>query len=434
MRDGSSSDISELSSAAAQRRTVIAATIGNVLEIYDFIIFAIFAVPISKAFFPAGDDYAALMATFMTFAAGFIVRPLGALVLGRYADRVGRKKALSFTLILMAFGTLVPAVCPSYESIGVAAPVILVLGRLIQGFSAGGEIGSNVAMLIENASSSNRALFSSFQQVAQGGGVLLGGIVGLGITYYAGEQGILTDYWRIAFSVGLLIGPVGWYIRRALPETPEFVQSAAKGHNYESFLAGLKANGGRILTGIAIMVFWTVASQVSNYFTTYAVRELKMPLFAIYAGQIAGGSTLVIVCPLAGYLADRIGHFKPMVWGAALAGALAYPLFWVLASHPSLAVLVAVQTIISIFLGFYAACAPLALSNIFPTHYRATGVGTSYALGVSIFGGLTPMIVTSLIHMSGDKLIIGFYLSAAALISLALTAILARRKPTLAAY
>ncbi|WP_025097597.1 MFS transporter [Burkholderia sp. A1] len=430
MTDSMLSESSEAPGTITQRRTIVAATIGNVLEIYDFLAFAIFAVPISKAFFPAGDEYVALVLTFMTFAAGFIIRPLGAFILGRYADRSGRKQALSLTLMMMAIGTLVPAICPTYQAIGLAAPIILVLGRLIQGFSAGGEIGSNVAMLIENASSSNRALFSSFQQVAQGGGALVAGLIGLSLTQYFGEQRLLADYWRIAFLGGLLIGPVGWYIRRAIPETPEFERAAAAGRRTtSSFFAGFQANFGRILTGVAIMVFWTVSAQVSNYFTTYAVRELHLPLVATYVGQIASGLTLIVVCPMVGALADRVGPFKPMTWGAALAGLFAYPLFWILASHPGLPMLVAAQSIISLFLGLYAACAPLVLSDIFPTHYRATGVGTSYALGVSIFGGLTPLIVTSLIHASGDKLIIGLYLAAAALLSLGLIAVLARRKP-----
>ncbi|WDZ96738.1 MFS transporter [Herbaspirillum sp. WKF16] len=408
-----------------QRRAVIAATIGNVLEIYDFIIFGIFAVAISRTFFPSGDEYAALMFTFMTFAAGFVVRPIGALVLGQYADKVGRKKALSFTLLLMALGTIVPALCPSYDSIGIAATVILVLGRLLQGFSAGGEIGSNVAMLVENASGRNRALFSSFQQMAQGGGVLLGGVVGFIIAVVYGQERMLQDYWRLAFIVGLVIGPVGWYIRRALPETPEFERSARQGPA-DSFLTSVKANSGRILIGIAIMIFWTVATQVSNYFTTYAVRELNMPVASTYLGQIASGLTLLLICPLVGMLADRIGPYKPMAWGAGLAGVLAYPLFKMLAATPTLPVLLMVQIAISITLGLYAACAPLVMSEIFPTRYRATGIGTSYALGVMIFGGLTPMIVTTLIQVSGDKLIIGLYLTAAALLSLALIATLVR--------
>ncbi|EJN08360.1 MFS transporter [Herbaspirillum sp. YR522] len=418
--------------AKTQRRAVIAATIGNVLEIYDFIIFGIFAVAISKTFFPSGDEYAALMFTFMTFAAGFVVRPIGALVLGQYADKVGRKKALSFTLLLMALGTIVPAVCPSYDSIGIAATVILVLGRLLQGFSAGGEIGSNVAMLVENASGRNRALFSSFQQMAQGGGVLLGGIVGFAIAVVYGQQQMLQGYWRLAFVVGLVIGPVGWYIRRALPETPEFEHSVRQGPA-DSFLTGIKENFGRILIGIAIMIFWTVATQVSNYFTTYAVRELGMPVASTYVGQIASGLTLLLICPFVGMLADRIGPYKPMAWGAGLAGVLAYPLFKMLAATPTLPVLLMVQIAISITLGLYAACAPLVMSNIFPTRYRATGIGTSYALGVMIFGGLTPMIVTTLIQISGDKLIIGLYLTAAALLSLALIATLVRMQRKIAA-
>lgn len=403
-------------SAAVRRRAVVAASIGNVLEIYDFIAFGIFAVPIARTFFPAGSEFAALIMTFMTFAAGFLARPLGALLLGRYADRVGRKRALSLTLVLMAVGTLVPAVCPSYAAIGVAAPLIIVLGRLVQGFSAGGEVGGAVAMMVENAGGKRRGLYGSFQQMSQGGGVLVAGLIGVLMTNTFTEQQILAGGWRLAFVFGVLIGPVGWYIRRAIPETPEFSAPAAKRED-EPLLQGLARHSGQILMGIGLMVFWTIGTYVSNYFTTYAVRELHLSLQQSYLGQIAYGVTMLVACPVFGALSDRIGPLKPMAYGAGLSALLAYPLFWVLAEHPSLPMLMAVQSVIAVLLASYAACAARVLADVFPVHFRATGVGISYALGVTIFGGLTPLAVTSLIHWTGDKLIVGLYLSGAAIVS-----------------
>jgi len=402
--------------ASVRRRAVVAASIGNVLEIYDFIAFGIFAVPIARTFFPASSDFAALVMTFMTFAAGFLARPLGALLLGRYADRVGRKRALSLTLVMMALGTLVPALCPSYASIGVAAPLIMVMGRLLQGFSAGGEVGGAVAMMVENAGGTRRGLYGSFQQMSQGGGVLVAGIIGVIMSSVLTEQQILDGGWRLAFVFGVLIGPVGWYIRRAIPETPEFsVGRAAR--TDEALLPGLARHSGQILMGIGVMVFWTIATYVSNYFTTYAVRELHLSLMESYLGQISYGVTMLVACPAVGALSDRIGPFKPMAVGAGLSAILAYPLFWVLAAHPSLPMLMVVQGLIALLLASYAACAARILADIFPVHFRATGVGISYALGVTIFGGLTPLAVTTLIHWSGDKLIVGLYLSCAAVVS-----------------
>ncbi|WP_296228898.1 MFS transporter [Ralstonia sp. UBA689] len=402
--------------APMRRRAVVAASIGNVLEIYDFIAFGIFAVPIARTFFPAGSDFAALIMTFMTFAAGFLARPLGALLLGRYADRVGRKRALSLTLVLMALGTLVPAVCPSYAAIGVAAPIIIVLGRLVQGFSAGGEVGGAVAMMVENAGGKHRGLYGSFQQMSQGGGVLVAGLLGVFMTSVFTEQQILDGGWRLAFVFGVLIGPVGWYIRRAIPETAEFSASHAT-RTDERLLSGLARHSGQILMGIGVMVFWTIATYVSNYFTTYAVRELHLSLLQSYLGQISYGVTMLVACPAFGALSDRTGPFKLMAFGAGLSALLAYPLFWVLAKHPSLPMLIVVQGVIALLLASYAACASRVLADIFPVHFRATGVGISYALGVTIFGGLTPLLVTSLIHWTGDKLVVGLYLSCAAIVS-----------------
>ncbi|MGG1947447.1 MFS transporter [Trinickia sp. NRRL B-1857] len=401
--------------AASDIKTFAAASIGNLLEIYDFIAYGIFAVPISRTFFATHSEFVSLLLTFITFAVGFVARPLGALVLGRYADRAGRRRALSLTLILMAAGTLVPAVCPSYAAIGMAAPVIVACGRLLQGFSAGGEIGGAVALLVENAGESHKGFASSFQQMSQGGGAMLAGLVGLMLTHLFTDAQITGGAWRLAFVFGLLIGPVGWYVRRSIPETAAFERASLQ--RKADLWPQLMLYRWRLLGGVGILVFWTIATYVSNYFTTYAVRELHLSLFDSYLGQLGYGITMVIACPLIGALSDRIGVRKPMLVGALVTAVAAYPLFWFLAQHPGRFTLIAVQMIISILLACYAACASNVLASFFPVQFRATGVGFSYATGVTIFGGLTPLLVTSLIGMTGDKLVIGYYLAAAALVS-----------------
>ncbi|WP_277183949.1 MFS transporter [Caballeronia sp. BR00000012568055] len=401
--------------AGTTHRTFAAAAIGNLLEIYDFIAYGIFAVPISRTFFATHSELISLLLTFLTFAVGFIARPVGALVLGRYADRVGRRRALSLTLILMAASTAVLAVCPSYASIGLAAPVIITLGRLLQGFSAGGEVGGAVAMLVENAPESKKNFASSFQQMSQGGGALLAGLVGLALTHVFTDAQIAGGAWRLAFVFGLLIGPVGWYIRRSVPETVAF--EAASRERAPALLPTLASHRWQFVGAVAIMVFWTIATYVSNYFTTYAVRELHLPLSQSYLGQLSYGVVMVVMCPIIGHLSDRIGVRKPMLFGATLTALFAYPLFWLLAHQPGPLSLMLVQACIGFLLACYAACASNVLASIFPTRFRATGVGFAYAIGVTVFGGLTPLAVTSLIDITGDKLVIGYYLSAAAVVS-----------------
>lgn len=398
------------------RRAATAATVGNVLEIYDFIAFGIFAIPISKVFFPAVSELNAILLTMGTFAAGFLARPIGALVLGRYADRVGRKKALTLTLLMMATGTVIPAICPGYATLGVLAPIIILLGRLLQGFSAGGEIGGVVCMLVENAPPQRRFFYASLQQAAQGAGVLTAGCMGLALNSFFSEQEIFDGAWRIAFAFGLLIGPVGWYIRRSVPETVLFSKTSAEERNLP-LLGQFITYRRSLLLGLSVMVFWTVATYISNYFTTYTVRQLHLTPVDSFIGQICYSLVMICACPLVGRLADRLGPFRPMLFGAGLTVIGAYPLFYILTKYPSLPTLVAAQMVIALLLACHAACASTVLSNLYPTAFRATGVGFSYALGVSVFGGFTPLIVTALLSKTGDNMVVSYYLGAAALIT-----------------
>ena len=410
-------------------KAILAATLGNLLEIYDFIVFGMFAIPISKSFFPNSSEASALLLTFLIFGAGFLARPLGAFVLGSYADRRGRKKALTLTLFLMATGTAFVAFCPGYRTIGIMAPIIVVIGRLIQGFSAGGEIGSAVAMLVESAPKEKRGFYAAFQQLSQGGGVLLAGLVGFTLSIIFTNDHLVDWGWRIAFAIGLLIVPVGLAIRRNVDETQIFRQDKAIRKN-SAFWGLVKEHKLAVLTAIGVMIFWTISSYVSNYFTTYSIKQLHLSSSASYAGQIAYGLTMLVACPLCGLLSDRIGRKIPMLIGSAGTLILSYPLFYLLTKFPSVQTLVLTQVVICLFLALYGSCATAVLGEIFPTSVRATGVAVSYAFGVMIFGGFTPAIITWLIAYIGDEMAISYYLAAASLISCVIVMFLSDRRAT----
>lgn len=408
-------------------KAIAAATVGNLLEIYDFIAYGMFAVPISKTFFPAENDFVALVLTFLTFGMGFLARPLGALVIGGYADRHGRKGALSMTILMMAGGTAVIAFCPGYQSIGIAAPVLVTVGRILQGFSAGGEVGGAIATLMENAPEKRRGFYSALQQMSQGSAVMTTGIVGVAMTQLYTQDDIMSGFWRIAFIFGLLIAPVGFYIRWSIDETPEFL--AIKKQAHRPPLRKLVVDHfGSIVLGIMVMVLWTIATYISNYFTTYAVREIHLSLEQSYIGQICYGITMLIACPLSGRLSDHIGRLLCLQFGSLGLGAVAYPTFWYLIHNPSLPSLCIAQVTIAVFLALYASTASTVLGELFPTEVRATGVSLSYSFGVTIFGGFTPAIVTALLSYTGDKLAIAYYLIGAVLFSAIPILVMRRRQ------
>lgn len=397
-------------------RAVVAATVGNMLEWYDFTIYAAFAVPISKAFFPADSEVVSLLLGFVTFGIGFVARPFGAAVLGSFADRRGRRDALSLTIFLMALGTGMIALCPRYDSIGLAAPIIILLARLIQGFSAGGEIGGAVSTLVEYAPPGRRGFYASFQQMSQGGSTMLSGLVAVIISLALPASAVTEWGWRLAFVVGLLIAPVGIYIRRELEDAPLF---KAAGHGAEMPIRSVLRDHWRtVLTGMLVVMLWTVAQYIANYFPTFAVRELKLSLSQSYLGPLVVGIVLLF-CPLIGALADRYGRRRVMLAGAAGLAIVAYPAFSYLIASPTPERLVATQIVVALCMLIYTAPASAVLAELFPTRVRATGISLTYSLGVAIFGGFTPAIITALISWTAQPVAVAFYLMGAAVISLA---------------
>ncbi len=409
----------------ASARLIIATTIGNALEWLDFSAYALFAVFIAREFFPAESELASLLAVFGTFAVGFVMRPIGALVLGSYGDRAGRRAALSLTILLMALGTAIIAFTPGYATIGPAAPVLIVLARMIQGLSAGGEIGGAVAFLIEHAPAGKRGRYASWQQTGQAGAFLLAGLCGHLVTNALTPEQVQAFGWRIPFLFGLTIAPVGFYIRWKLDETPLFESYRRERPTRETtpvrelFRGHLRA----MLLGIALVAVGAVCNHLANYMPTYLIRELKMKLSSAYIGLFVFGCALSLA-PLVGAWCDRAGR-KPLMTASAFGMLIAaYPSFWVLNRWPGELSLVLVQFVLGLLLVVYAVPAYAVGAALFPTRVRTTGLAIIYSVGVTIFGSLTPMVGTVLVALTGDRLAVAWWFILAALISLAALALL----------
>jgi len=393
---------------------VLAASIGNALEWFDFVVYGFFALTISKLFFPAGDETVSLLLTFVTFGVPFFMRPLGAIVLGGYADRHGRKATLVLTIGLMLLGTVVIAVMPTYQSIGVLAPLLILIARMIQGFSAGGEFGSATVFLAEQ-NPDRRGFYASWQFAGQGLSALLATGFGVVLNSVLTAEQLEMWGWRIPFLFGLLIGPVGYYIRRHVDETLEFQSGPTTATPFrEAITSGKK----RLLVALGTIVLLTVAAYTAVYMPTYAIRELGLPpVVGFLAGLLAGAIQIVLV-PMAGALSDRVGRL-PIAAAAVVAIFISvHPLFAWLVASPTIGSLLFVQTIIGVLVAAYAGSIPALICELFPTCVRTTAVSTSYSLAVAIFGGSAPFIIASLIDVTGNSLVPSYYLMFAAAISL----------------
>lgn len=402
---------------AERRHAIAAATIGNGLEWFDFTVYGFFTPIIARLFFPAGDDLTSILLTVGTYGVGFFMRPVGAVVLGVYADRAGRKAALTLTILLMAVGTALLGFAPTYAQAGIAGPLVIVLARLIQGFSAGGEIGGATAFLIEYAPPKRRGYYASWQQTSQALAVVLGGICGTIVTQALDPAAIDSWGWRVPFLFGLLIGPVGFYIRARIDETPVFTDDRTR--KSESPLRDALAEHPRgIASGFGVTILWTVCTYVLLfYMTTYANKQLGISLADAFIATTIGGVVLMLGCPVAGMLSDRIGRRRLLLAAAVAIGVLVWPLFaWVNAT-PTLAVLATVQAVLGLLLAAFTGPAPALLAEQFPAGLRSTGLSLAYNFAVTIFGGFAAVIVTLLIEETGTKLAPSFYVIAAAVVS-----------------
>jgi MFS family permease len=393
------------------RRHIAAATIGNALEFYDFLIYALFAIQIGHAFFPVSTAYGSLMLSLATFGAGFATRPIGGIVLGRYADRVGRRPAMLLCLVLIGVSIAVTALVPSYARIGIAAPIIVVIARLVEGFSLGGEVGSNTAFLAEAASPERRGETVSWQNASQLMALIAGNLVGVGLTLFMPPP-LLDDYgWRIALLLGAAAVPFGLWLRIGLPETlhPSIAARTTTGPE-----TGLARHHWRIIAlGVVILAASTIANYISTYIVTYAQRTLHLSERAGFMAELVSYAAMLPVCVLGGRLSDRYGRRPINVWSNLAFLVAIYPMFaWVVAA-PSEVTLIASMTLLGVLSALWVGAFLAALAEALPQTVRSTGFGTVYALAIAVFGGTTQLVVTWLIHATGSPLAPAWYLIAA---------------------
>ncbi|MDQ0042861.1 MULTISPECIES: MFS transporter [Variovorax] len=408
-----------------QFRLIAACSLGNALEMYDFTVYSFFALLIGKLFFPSDSPYGSLLLAVATFGIGFVMRPLGGVVIGSYADRKGRKAALTLTIGLMVAGTLCIALAPTYASAGVFGSLMILAGRLLQGFSLGGEVGAATSMLMESGGIRGRGFRVSWQLASQGIAAVLGALTGAAL-YAALPQASLESWgWRLPFLFGLLIAPVGFYIRANLEETHQ-----ARSHESSPMGRLLREHGGTVLKGIFSITAGTAAMYLVVFFMpTYMIRVLHMPPSLSLLSGCATGITMFAVALLSGRLADRLPNRKPLVIGSLVLGVLAvYPAFWLINHYPSVPLVLCLSVLLTAIVNLGTTPLFLILLEMLPIGVRASGISVIYSVGVTVFGGSSQFIVTWLLATTGNPMSPAFYMMACGVLSIcALVSLRARR-------
>ncbi|MEK9283694.1 MULTISPECIES: MFS transporter [unclassified Bradyrhizobium] len=397
---------------------ILRATSGNFLEQFDFFLFGFYAAAIGKAFFPSTNETASLLNTFGVFWLGALMRPVGAIVLGAYIDRIGRRQGLIVTLGIMAAGTVVIAFCPSYASIGIAAPIIVLLGRLLQGFSAGVELGGVSVYLAEISTPGNRGFYTSFQSSSQQVAIFVASILGYILSEVMPADTVAAWGWRIPFFVGCLIIPLIFFLRRTLQETPEFL--AMKKHpTAAQVFSSAVANWRIVILGMMIAILTTTTFYfVTVYTPTFGKNVLKLSTHDALLVTLLVAVTNFIWNPVGGAVSDRIGRKPVLLTIACLSLVTAYPALHWLVAAPTFGKLLAVEMMFSFYFGVYSGTMLGALVEIVPAHVRTTCFSLAFALAAALFGTFTPFASTWLIERTGDKASPGFWLMFAAVLGI----------------
>jgi MHS family proline/betaine transporter-like MFS transporter len=405
-------------SRISSRGAVAAAVIGNWLEFFDFTVYGFFAVIIGRLFFPSVDPTISLLLSVATFAAGFITRPLGSVMLGVYADRKGRKAALNLTIMLMAASTGLIALTPTYASIGLAAPLLIVFARLVQGFSQGGEFGAATSTLLEQGGGARRGFRASWQLATQGGAALMGAGIAAALSAALSKEALESWGWRVPFLLGVLIAPVGIYLRRRLADDVP----GAHGHGiergvlHELFTAHLRT---LVLITLTVMGGTVSTYILTFYMPTYAIHTLGLPMSLSMLVGVASGLVMLITCPLFGFLSDRVGSRKgPILIGRGVLVVLLFPAFMLMNRFPQLSVVMSLTALMLLFYSMGSASEFALMCESFPRRVRATGISIAYALSVCVFGGTAQLVATWLIRLTGSKLAPAGYVAACVVVSL----------------
>jgi MFS transporter, MHS family, proline/betaine transporter len=415
--------------AAVRRRAILSCMIGNFLELFDFSIYGFFATFIGQTFFPSGDPLVSLLSSFATFGVGFVMRPVGGLVMGAYADRFGRRNALIVTMAMMAIGTAMPGLIPGYATIGIWAPIILVLCRLVQGFSTGGEWGGATVFMVEYAPPGRRGFYASWMQF----GVALGFLASSGsawlLTTTLDPHSLSTWGWRIPFLVGFLLLPIGYYLRTRVAETPVFERLAtARKVSHSPVRDAFTMQKHAMWTVCGTSIIWNAGGYVMlSYLPVFAAQVLKLDLSVALAATAIGTVVRAVLTPFVGVLSDRVGR-KPIIQTANIAFlVLSYPLFLWLKVDTGFTSMLVTSMIAGVLMAMIGGAGPVMLCELFPTRLRSTSLGIGYNISAAIFGGFAPFISTFLIRQTGNAIAPTYFLLACATVSIAVVATITDR-------
>ena len=409
-------------------KLIVAVSVGNALEWYDISVYGYFAAYIAKAFFPNDDPTTSLLLTFGTFGLAFLIRPIGGLVLGAYADRHGRKASLLISIVLMTFGTLTVAVMPAYSRIGILAPIAVLLARLVQGFSAGGEFGSSTAFLVEHAPE-RRGFIASWQFASQGLGAIFSSLFGVGLTSWLTAAEMQSWGWRIPFFFGVLVGPVGIYIRNHLQDA-----SPPPAKQESPIRQVLLRQKFRVMLGIGALAISTAVNYLIVYMPTYVVKNLNLSPVVGFTATLAASLVVTLVAPVAGIISDKVGRTTHMITINLLLLSSIVPAFLLLTRNPVPAVIVLSVFWLAALKALYYGPLAALMSELLPASTRATGLGLGYNIGVTLFGGMGPVTMAWLggFALIGD-LAPAWYLTSVAILSLCALITIRRKSAALGA-
>jgi MFS family permease len=409
---------------AFSHRHVAAAVAGNALEFYDFTAYAFFSVQIGRTFFPSHTPFQSLILSLVTFGVGFIGRPIGAVVIGAYGDRVGRRPAMMLSFILMCVGVLGLALTPSFAQIGVVAPVLVLTARVVQGFALGGEVGPTTAYLIEAAPEAERGLIGAWQYGGQCLANLTAGLIGLGLASVLSPASLDSWGWRVPFLLGAAVLPLGWFLRHGLPET---LSDAERQH------APTPAETAQfrraIWLGLPMLASTTISFAVFNFLTTYAVANLHMAQRIAFGATVAWGASGLVFTLIGGALSDRLGRKPLMIWPRLLFLVLILPMFsWMVAARSGVSLILATLVLTSLA-SLSSGVSLICLTEAIPKSVRSGSLAVIYALSIAVFNGTAPLLMTSMIKATGQVMWPAYYLTVATALGLVVMAMMRETAP-----